>query len=350
MIRLYAEIEIDKDAKINNAELATSELPNNVSCDIGDIINKTGETTKVIQNPFIIGKTKFKDNGTLCPDKVDYFICKSGYNYRIRITSNTLGMTAIVFDDQNNVYPLSASISTNISYGIRDNNSSIFWFVSPDNSNTVDIIIFNWNNNNAPHIIKGIYAASSCAINHRNLISCSTTFSDRENVDTPSYGIASNNTSIEFVDYNNLFYALVLNSMCWGCSIKLFIENNLTKRKQQIFDGIIIDVDYDEYNNIFSLDFSDNLKSLQDINLDYKHMKISETLDLLTLANSFLNSAGYTIRDTQNLLSNVKYTNTQLPSESLWSRITKVAEATGAHLYCLPSDRKTLVASFEDIL
>jgi hypothetical protein len=163
----------------------------------------------------------------------------------------------------------------------------------------------------------------------------------------PSFGIISNGGNVEFNDYNGevLDYA----EQGWlteGLTVKLYILNTLTKKREQIAEFYTDTWNYDNDNRSASVSLKDDLVEWQDINIGaieydarqpFKYFRTAEDLYKIIWNNtpSKYNMLSWDNLDfdTKTQLSNISYQYPTLEAGTLWQQWTKFCYATQCRIY-----------------
>jgi hypothetical protein len=303
MITLTAEIELPKSGGSLNGVSANGEN-SSYSSPISSVLNKTAKTAK---NPFVLGATKLGEVATFYSGKLDYFVGKnfsrrsfvlgesrlgdnssfqsqkywrSANNFyveelTISIDCSNAEKCTIVFDKQNNGYPTEIEVD-----GKKVEVFGVYADIFFEDSalQTHKIKIDNWNLPNKPISIMGIYIEKTFAVGKESILSCETEIRERADVDKPSFGLISNGGNISFKDHNSRFLGYANAGLLTdGVKIDIFLENTITKNREQVGSYFSTDWDYDNDNRSVSVSFDDGLKNLQNILVeDYDKREIKE--------------------------------------------------------------------------
>lgn len=179
----------------------------------------------------------------------------------------------------------------------------------------------------------------------RNLLSLEGEIIDRGDIQLPSWGIISNGGSLSFKDKNFRFYnyanAGILKE---GIKVELFLNNTLSKSKNQVGTYYTSKWEYDNDNNSVSVSLKDDLEEWQDINVygidydprnpesktmdffyNYLHGKTPEKYNMLSFGE--LDDKTSTILK----LTTIKYP--LMGSGNLWEQWVKLCECCALYIY-----------------
>lgn len=346
MIALSAKIDLISDSKLILSS-QSGFVGNNISSSVDNVIGTKAKSN----NPFIIGSSKLGDGSTFS-NGVGYFISnelsdeygKFPTKYVLQINSSKpITSLTISFDTYNNLHPQ----SLNIDGTEYTDNDAIFTVSNLSPSNLHAVVISNWNKPNSPLVISGIYVGVKIEINRRNMTNLSRSISDRENLQTVSYGIISNKANIEFNDFSGEIpdYA-EQNLLKDGLATTIYIENTLTKKKQEIGHFITREWQYDNDSKYCSVSLSDELIKWQEINvdsIDYYNEANAEPknahwfydkLHYITISNGFkMLSFDELDFPTKSILDYMIIKYPTLKSGTLWSQWQKLCELCHLHIY-----------------
>ena len=355
MITLTAKIQLtNNDSNILSA--TASVEGNNISSDINSAINKSEITKK----PFLLGVSKL-GYGSTFQTKVPYYISsqltdsdgKFENPFVIIITGSNLQAITLLFDEENGAYPLEIYIN-----GEKiENNSYLFEAVLSPTS-VCEIRIEGLNTPNYPLIIQGIYASLSYTLDSRNLLAMDFRRTFKGTIDMPSFGIISNQGSIEFTDYNQNILEYIEKELIkdnLSCIIEL---NNTTARSsQQVAKAYAYNWEYDNDNRIVNVVVKDDLVEWQDILIDginYNPYEIEPTLfSTIYEALYEMTPTKYNMLPFSSLDSNTKEilqkTYCQYPiinSGNLWRCWTKLCVACQLYIYKNSKDQTVCSYTF----
>lgn len=351
---------ITVSAKIDVVAGSIAEIKS-VSSDIGginvspDITSALGKKRQPDIKPFMLGKSKL-GTGSHYIKQLPYLVgrdlCNSNGNfansYTITITSKeVLEQMIIVFDTVNNAHPKSIVVDGKT---FVDDDPQ-FEIAFSEKKLTHTLTINNWNTPYAPIVITSIYANANLEIDRRNLLSYDSSIFDRANIDYPSYGIISNGGSISFADYNEQVLDLITQRILHsGITVEIFLENTLTKKKEQLAKLSIRELTYDNNNRSVEMQLKDNLEEWQEMNVealyydpehpttenfkwlyDYLWKKTPKKYSMLPFDELD--------EETQNVLTNTVIQYPLLESDSLWNEWDKLCQACHLHIFVNESGR-----------
>lgn len=350
MIELNGKITLVSGDEGELGEISTNNTKNNIASDIDEI---TGFPQ--IKKPFIMHEktggefvygSKFTD-GHAYYGNVGYYVSKSVTNGQgvfatpITITVNSIsasGLT-IVFDDANNIYPTSLTVShggTQISYSLNSPQISIPIYVG---ENTISIS--GLNTPNSQLIIRRMYDEIVIDINGRSLHSCTISFSDVEYNDRPSYGLISNQHTLAYVDANGDVINYASSPLLEGNKrIELYIENTDYEEKEKVLDLYVNQWNYDEYQKLVTVNITDDLIELQDLSISGYPMEENKDMQYLYEKLYADTPQKYGFPVFQSLPASIKTKCTSivaryfyLDASSLWEAWNKWCNIVGVKIY-----------------
>lgn len=361
---LKAGLESDEKGTLNLVTLADwSDKGNNISGAMDSITN----TKKSIRHPFIFGRSIL--------GKGDTFFAQLGYfmggqlsaetetregeylfpeAYSLTLTGTSISAITFSFDDLHGEYPYSMTVD-GVEYFDDDPNWTIL--LEPKNGHTVEIT--NWNTPDHPIIISGIYVELTLDVSKRNTQNIDFSYFDRADTNLPSYGIYSNSGSINLIDTDGEIKDYIdLDILKSGLVVKIFLEDTLTKVKQQIGQYVTDDWDYSPYTQETTVSLTDGLQEWQDIMIDEigydvengKSMTFGvfySILQNLTPENFKMLSLSELDEKTRNHLNSSVLVYPMLQQGSLWNAWDKFCTAMQGHIYKLPNGKTTFVYSEE---
>lgn len=360
MIQLTAEIKIFSENNGKITGLSSNISGNNVSCDISELI---GKDDSVGGNPFILGVSKFGDGSVYTADKVDYFIGREisgdlGYfntPYEITLTGNNIKSITFVFDTVNGGYPKSMSVDgtyftdDDATFTISDTTIVDFW---ADNVTEHKIIIYSWSKPNRPLILQGVYATpTNLKIDRRSLISVDSNIIDRSDISLPSWGVISNRGNLFFNDINGdvLDYA-EQGLLQEGQEVNIYLKDTLSGLETTVGSFVTISWDYDNNSKVVTVELSDGLEDLQQIQNILMYPKYDEDTMLYVLQKVL--ESKYILQNDIVFLGNTLYflRNTTLslyefPRESVWAQLQKVCDVCGLYVCVNPKNKNQLIIS-----
>lgn len=369
MIRLSATIQLlkaglesDEKGELSLVTLSSnSEQGNNISGAMNSITN----TKKNIKHPFIFGKSIL--------GKGDTFFAQLGYfmggqlsaktaaregeylfpiSYELTLTGKSISAITFSFDDLHGEYPYSMIIDGK---EYRDDDPNWTVLLSPKNTHTVQIN--NWNTPDHPIIISGIYVELTLIANRRNTQNIDFSYFDRADTNLPSYGIYSNNGSIDLIDTDGEIKDYIdLEILKNGLVTKIYLEDTLSKVKQQIGQYVTDNWDYNAYTQETSVSLTDGLQEWQDIILDGigfdaekgTSMTFAEFYKILydlTPDKYEMISLDELDEITRNRLNSAVLAYPMLQQCSLWTAWDNFCVAMQGHIYKLPNGKTTFVYS-----
>ena len=232
-------------------------------------------------NPFILGATSFRSNPTI-NTLVNYYIGsivaddngKFSTPYVIQLSGEDITSFTILFDDYNNQYPHSIKLESYSDETLVDTRSlvdddPIYVVTNLPNVSKVNITISDWNVQNYPLRIQGIYSDTTIEIDYTNMISLETSIFDRGDTKLPSYGIISNVGNIEANDLNGevLDYAEML-LLQEGLETTIKLHDTLAHTTETVSVLKTGEWDYNNENRSYSVSLKDDLEEWQDIYIE----------------------------------------------------------------------------------
>lgn len=182
-------------------------------------------------------------------------------------------------------------------------------------------------------------------IKRRNIISFSYEIFDRADYKAPSFGLISNDGSLQFSDmFGNVFKTPCEDIVRGTSRIKVFLRNTLAKNEEQIADLSVKKWNYDNRKKICTLSLTDELEEMQNINVpaieydvrktESKNLKyFYEYLRGKTPAKFNVLPFAELDEETQKILEDTFVEKPFLKSDNLWSQWTKLCNACCAYMY-----------------
>ena len=182
-------------------------------------------------------------------------------------------------------------------------------------------------------------------INNRNLISLSRNIDSQSDLGMVSYGIISSNGSITFndIDRKILSYAdnLLLKK---GLNTKIFLNDTLTKKTEQIGDYLTENWNYDSNSYEVSVSLLDGLEEWQDIyTAGVKYDALNNQPKTLEYFYKYLHGktperykmVDYSRLDeiTEARLKSISIVHPFLDNASLWQQWDKICKVGGLYIY-----------------
>jgi hypothetical protein len=181
--------------------------------------------------------------------------------------------------------------------------------------------------------------------NRRNLISIGSSIFDRSDIKRPSYGIISNTGELEFNDYDGEFLNYAEQGLLTSdLPIVIFLNNTLSKAKQQIATFETREWDYDNDNRSVRVSLKDDLEEWQDITvykIPYNPTSNSSVsleyyytwLRIYTPAKYKMLAFKELDAKTQEILKTTVIPYNLLDGGNLWSQWQKVCEVCALYIY-----------------
>lgn len=367
---LKAGLESDEKGKLELVTLADwSDKGNNIS-NAGEesiYMDNITNTKKPIRHPFIFGRSTL-GNGDTFFAQLGYFmggqLSASGKtrdgeymfttSYKLTLSGEAISAITFAFDDLHGEYPYSMMVD-----GTEYFDDDAAWTILLEPKSEHTVIISNWNTPNHPIIISGIYVELTLDIDRRNTQNIDFSYFDRADTNLTSYGIYSNGGSINLIDINtNIKDYIDLQILKNGLVVKLYLEDTLSKVKQQIGQYVTDDWDYNPYTQETTVSLTDGLQEWQDIMIDEigydvengKSMTFGSFYSILrnlTPENYEMLSLDELDEKTKNHLNSSVLVYPMLQQGSLWNAWDKFCVAMQGHIYKLPNGKTTFVYSEE---
>jgi hypothetical protein len=192
-------------------------------------------------------------------------------------------------------------------------------------------------------------------LNYSNMRSIEGTIIDRKNIKMPSWGVVSNNGKVRFVDsLGNIKEMVENNQLTDKISIKMFLNNTISKYSEQIGLYWTKSWDYDNNSQEIEVTFSDLLEEMQSIKIPkkyysyFKNGEIPETakdlyISLRTVSNYKINkpkNKGFLMKSFEELeqitqihLANITIKYPYINEGTLWGHWNKFCELTQTHIF-----------------
>jgi hypothetical protein len=359
MITLTAKINLmpNNNGSFNRVTLGEITPINVCSINVDNPSQIVG-TKKQAKNVFMLGVSKFSDNGAVY-DNLDYLISrqisdetgKFASHYPSISISGNIGTVNIAFDTENNTHPL--NIKKRHETQPYQDDDAIFMIPLNINDSTVTLDILDWNKANAPLIITGIYTEISIIIDRKNLIDISSNLFYRENVSMPSYGVISNTGEISFNDLNGEIRDYIEEQLLKeNIKVEISLNNTLSKGKQNETVGNYYTNKwtYDNDNRQVAVTLKDELEEWQDIQIkgfNYDQRNPKAVLPNQNLADLYkwLQDPKHTPTkykmlpferldtETIKILTQTHLDYPYLNDGSLWEQWTKICQACQLYIY-----------------
>jgi hypothetical protein len=290
-----------------------------------------------IDNPFLLGVSKFKEKKTFVDEKSPSFISNiisddDGKFPQRHIfvcrTSNTKFLK-ISFDTINNEYP------TEMLYGDAEGNDTIIKLNSPIvilpiTNNYLWVEISNWNKPNRPLIISEI--ASRIRID--NILNVEIGNQDRSDTLIPSWGVKFNTGYVEFVDIFDIVSQLKKTATISNEGIFFYLNSH--NRIYPIAKNYIKTASHNITNGISKIEFQDVLAGCQTVgNIEYPLESPQSCMTLFEKLEQDINvEMKYADTSTKEYLQNLILGHPYLDKGSSWSQIVKLCEVAMCYIYC----------------
>lgn len=344
MLQLKARIKISGTTETATIGAVSNLKGNNVSGTVNDVVDKVSVP---LGNPFVLGKSvlgsrKFYNNhldyymGAQLSDASGFFAEK----YIITIQGKTKSNYIIVFDKENKQYPNNIIVDGKTIF--LESPQAELEFDKEKDVHTIEID--NWNTEDCPMIITGLYAVTDIEITQWNLENFRSSIMDRQSENYPNYGLISNGANLSFYDFNEKALDLIITkALHSGAQVSVWLGDNEVGTYEQICEMEIRELSYDNNNKKVDITLKDNLEDMQNINvaqIDYDPINpVSVTAyyfyqylrDIAVGTGKFL----FEDVDTQTL-SVLNATTIEYPileSGNLWDCWEKLCELCLLHMY-----------------
>lgn len=359
MIELNGKITLVGGDGGELGEILTNDTKNNIASDISEI---TGFPR--IKKPFIMHEktggefvygSKFSD-GHAYYSNIGYYTSKSFTNSQgvfstpitINITASYLSGLKIDFDETNNVFPTSITVVYNGVQTIHSiQNPIITLYFEATEVQNIEIQISNLNKPNSQLVISNLYNRIIYSIDNKNLISFNVNIYDREYNDKPSWGIISNNGSVEFNDANDIMFNFLCSSQDrHGKKVEFEIKNTDLDNTNNVLVMYSTDFSYDIDGKMVQLSFADALIELQDTyisGINYGNSYTGKAMYEYLMGLTVNASNKITMKEFNDLDNETKtYLNSYtgrlitcvIESDSLWNIWDNFCNIYGCHMAC----------------
>lgn len=360
MISIKAKINIGGEGKIekNGGFISPPNNFINVSAPLSAII---GQKNPKPQNGFILGES-ILGSGAVYVDSLSYIRGRELSNnngnfstpYTIQFVGNELKNAVILFDEENNAYPIFVKYKYSTDNGetwsaekVTYTNDPRIELVLDTPSNLVEVTIPNWNKANSPLIIMGLYVIGTFEINKENLVSFSSDILDRTNTEYPSYGLISNSANLTCIDFGGDMFELITQKILYsGSIVDIYLDNNVANTEEQICSMVVQRLQYNNANNQVSMQLKDNLENWQEINVEAEYyvptVSSSKTAKYfynylykktLALGNYNILAFNQLNSNVQDILDNTTIEYPILESSNLWEEWDKLCQLCFLHMY-----------------
>lgn len=183
-------------------------------------------------------------------------------------------------------------------------------------------------------------------INQTNMLSCSYQLFDRGDLKLPSFGIISNQGSIEFVDPHGVIEQYADNLLLiGGLRCEIFLTNTLVENATELIATVETDEwQYDSDNKTCTVSIKDDLEEWQDISVDEisydprnpeakSFAFLYEHLWEITSKNYKMQRIDELDSETFYILSKTYMMFPLINKSDLWQQWTKLCEACQMHIY-----------------
>lgn len=179
-------------------------------------------------------------------------------------------------------------------------------------------------------------------LNNRNLVGLNINFFSLNDISLPNYGIISNTGRLIFNDYDKTIYKYnELGLLKTDLSVKVSLNNLITKVTENKGVWLTEKWDYDNNNNEVSVSLKDDLLEWQNILISKYALSEEMTMfQIYELLKSYTPSKFVFEIDTatEEFLKNVKCKYPYLESGSLWSQFDKLCQVCTLHISKTPNN------------
>jgi hypothetical protein len=341
MVTTTAKIKIGDNIKVLSAEI---NIPNeDFSATINEVVNQktTGE------NEFILGSTPLgtavtadRSNayiGTVYQTQGTFTV---GQVYTISIKFSDRGKTVlcIVFDEWNGGYPKTITVGDKV---YKNNSTKFFHYCEILSSDkTINVSFSDWSKENTPIKIQGIYNLSSIEIDGKNSNSLNSKTDKKSDISQPSWGLISNNSSLTFIDYNNIVpYLNEKGLLVEGLAVEIFLSNTLYPYQKEQIGGYLTNTwSYNSTTKLCTVTYTDDLEDWQSI--DCAELEIQDGyMNMLNFYNHLkrITPTKWLFKEldskTQEWLSNIYFYLPSYSNNNLWALWDGFCKANALYLY-----------------
>lgn len=377
MIKITAKVKIyeESDGEIANEDVSAVS-GNNASASISYVVNSMNTQTR---NVFMIADASGNggsalDGSAVYADTTESFYISSstsGYN---GVFATPIDIDIAVGDDQK--LPNQINILFDASYGgyatifdlLQDgavidtitNDKTLLTISGYDQTKVLAIRIKSINKAYSHLIITAIYANLYFDIDESRMVSCEFELNEKADPTLPSFGVISNDGSIEFKDYDGSFLQLIEEGRLNDRKQVVFqLENTYDRTKADISQFLTEKVEYDDDTNTVNIDVVDRLVEWQDVKDVRVYLERDKTMlyvynklvELTPNKKTTSNPIGYEFAelssDIQDYLSHMSLDYFYLDNDNLWAQWRKFCEATGLYIYINKSNQIFLAGEFD---
>jgi hypothetical protein len=193
-------------------------------------------------------------------------------------------------------------------------------------------------------------------IGRQNILDLSISSFEKSDIKLPSYGIVSNTGHLSFNDYDNRIrkYAetLAINNKT---TAKIFLNNTITKRQEQIAFLNANEWEYDNINRTVSVSLKDDLEEWQNIQIEAINY---DPRNPKKVFSTFKDLYNWLYDRTPNKYKMLTFNELDAPTQqvllylitypilesgTLWQQWTKMCDATGSYIYKNKENRTVFV-------
>lgn len=349
MIHLSAKIKLVSGNEIDGLSINYQNTP--TSSNIESVVN----TAVATSNAMFLGVSTL-NNLHQMKSKVDYYVGNAYTNYGYLIEFDTpVESLSIIFDNTNGGHPTTIYVNYNQSNGKYTpiEVKSTYVRISDLGFNISNIYIhnYNWNIQNSPVIIEGFFSGIEREYGINELMNTNYSIYDRQRNEKISFGIISNNGSIEIEPKSSEIEALSsFNAIETNNTIEFYINNTLYKARQKIGDFTTTTYTYKNSNRLLNISFEDGLTSLQDITISTiyydllapKSWTALEFLDKLWEDGYIIFERAPLDSDTQEKLSKTNIPYAYLKEGNVWDTLNKICYLCQLHIFVNKEGKLTI--------
>lgn len=189
-------------------------------------------------------------------------------------------------------------------------------------------------------------------VDEKNLLSFKCSFMSVSDISKPSYGIISNEGSLDLIDTDGEIFRLYKerNSRLRNSTIRVYISNDLTNFSENIGTFYSVDWSYDEYEKKSTISFRDDIIKWQDVEIDaVKEIEAEKSaFEIYEYAKSKTPTTfSFSLdENTEKYLKSYKIVFPFIDEGTLWSLWDKICQACALHIYKNKSNKVVVVHRF----
>lgn len=179
-----------------------------------------------------------------------------------------------------------------------------------------------------------------------NSISIESSINERENTDSPSFGVISNSGNLSFIDTDLKIKKMIDNkTLIDGMRVYILLSNTISGLSCNVGKYFTKDWNYDKNTNKVSVTITDNLEKMQDeqidgFNFDIISQSTKTAKDIYDYLQGITSNIGFEMQNSENLDENTKSILNNyvifypiLQKTNLWNAWNKFCLAFLLHIY-----------------